>query len=158
MNHLILYQSLVFIALIWTTSCKWADFCSLVCGTSCDGDLKTDCKSCHTDGAWQSSGSTCIIRTSSDWALHDTTSDLGGGLDVAGATLQDTCYDFQVYGYIFANQMIRVSTPGITVPYYSMRMYVGILALNSICWGCNPGYYWTNTSSFSILFNDPQGT
>lgn len=155
------YVFIVLLNIVWLTN-SFSNFCSVICGTNCNGDLTTNCNNnCQSDGAWTPSGNTCIIKASTNWVKHDSTSNLGGGLNVFGASFNNLCFDFQVYGYVNVVQNIRVSTPGITVPYFAMKIYLGILALDTLCWGCPPGpftYFWTSTTTFSILFNDPQAT
>jgi hypothetical protein len=151
-------KCLVFLYTIWLAN-SWGNFCSVICGTSCNGDLKTNCNNCQSDGAWTpSGGNSCTVKTSANWTYLDSTPDLGGGINVAGASLLDTCYDFQLYGYINPSQQITIATAGITVPYYAMRIYFGILALDSNCNGCPNPYSWDSTAAFSVLFNDPQAT
>lgn len=154
-NHFILLMVTVWV----TDAATWGKFCSVVCGTSCSGDLNTNCDSCQSDGAWVKSGNTCVVKTSAGWNYLDGTSDLGGGLTVTGATLTAFCYSFNLFGYANPATQIVVSTPGITVPYYSMRIYVGILAHNSVCSKCGSvKFVWQETTKIKVLFNDPLGT
>lgn len=152
--------SIVLINLFLVVISGWGNFCSTMCGNSCTGDFKNNCKSCQSDGAWiNSAGNTCSVNPATNWYVHGSTGDLGGSLSVGGATLNDTCYDFLLYGYVKTDQIITVSTPGISVPYYSMKVYFGIIAFESACWGCGGGgantYNWDNSSAFLLKFNDP---
>lgn len=145
---------------VWmTTAASWSNFCSVMCGTSCSGDLKINCNTCQSDGAWIKSGNTCVVKTSAGWNYLDGTSDLGGTLTVTGATLSAFCYSFNLFGYANPASQIAVSTPGITVPYYSMKMYVGILAHNSVCSNCGAiKYVWQASTQIKVQFSDPLGT
>lgn len=147
------------LGLLWTAASAWSNFCSVVCGTSCSGDLNTNCNTCQTDGAWNKSGNTCVVKTSSGWNYLDGTSDLGGTLTVTGATLSAFCYSFNLFGYANPATQIVVSTPGITVPYYSMKIYAGILAHNSVCSQCGSvKFVWQATTKITVQFNDPLGS
>lgn len=153
------FTFILLFSLIWTIVSTWGNFCSIVCGTSCSGDLKNNCNTCQTDGAWVKSGNTCVLKTNSGWNYLDSTSDLGGALTVTGATLTAFCFDFNLFGYANPATNIVVSTPGITVPYYSMKMYVGILAHDSVCSQCGAvKYVWQATTQITVQFNDPLGT
>jgi hypothetical protein len=67
------------------------------------------------------------------------------------------------YGFVYPATQITVTSAGITVPFYQMRIYVGIIAIDVDCWGCGGSQpLWTtsnsNPSSFLVTFSDPQGT
>lgn len=128
--------SIVFISLLTSTRAITIKFCSVLCGTRCTSNLNTGCgSSCQSDGAWVASGTTCIPRSSTGWKLFDSTPDLGGTLTVAGASASQTaCSDMSYYGYVNPSVKISVSTPGITTPYFAMRIYVGIIAIDVNCY------------------------
>jgi hypothetical protein len=141
---------LIVLAYLTMVATSWSNFCSVVCGNNCNGDLRTNCNNnCQTDGAWVASGNTCAVKTAANWHMFDSTPDYGGGLTVTGATLTGFCFDFNFYGYVNPADQIIVETAGMTVPYYSIRIYVGILAHNSTCSGCGGNkYIWSSTSAF----------
>lgn len=143
-------------------------FCSSICGTKCNGNLNTNCaSSCQSTSLWVVSGNTCVPKNSAQWYLFASTSDYGGTLTVSGTATTYTCSDVVVYGLVNAGATISIFLPaGITVPYYQMQIYMGILAVDVSCSGgsgggsgCGglPSTLWsTSTTAFSTLFNDPQ--
>ena len=100
-----------------------------------------------------------MVKTSAGWNYLDGTSDLSGAMTVTGATLSASCYGVSYFGYANPATQIVVSTPGITVPYYTMKMYVGILAHNSVCSQCGSvKFVWQETAKIKVQFSDPLGT
>jgi hypothetical protein len=147
-------------------------FCSVLCGTSCSGNLNTQCgTSCQSDGAWSLVNGACVPRPT--WVYFDSTPDYNSGtLSISTATTS-TCSSVNYYGFVDSQTSIVVSSPGITIPHYMMKIYVGIIALDVDCrsggggggiscggGGCpNPSNYWnTGSSRFNITFDDLQGT
>jgi hypothetical protein len=121
-----------------------ASFCSPVCGSGCDGESSTNCKSrCWSDGVWKVSGNTCIPRDTSYWAYFDKTADLGGSLTIAGSSATQNC-GRSYYMSSSPNGPITVSTAttGITVFYYQLKWYVGIISIDVKCNGCGGDPEW----------------
>ncbi len=154
----------IFISLLGFTEAVTTKFCSVVCGTRCTTNLNNACSSsCQTDGAWLSSGTTCIPKASVGWKLFDSTPDHGGTLVVTGASATTLCQDMNYYGFVFPATIISVSTPGITTPYFAMKIYVGIIAIDVNCGtggngnNCGSGSSTRiqGSTSFEISFNDP---
>lgn len=144
-------------------------FCSSICGTKCNGNLNTNCaNSCQSTSLWVVSGNTCVPKNSAQWYLFDSTPDYGGTLAVSGTATTYSCSNVVVYGLANPSTTISISSAaGITVPYYQMQIYMGILAVDVSCWGggggggCGgmPTNLWsTSTTAFFTSFNDPQGT
>lgn len=161
------FLAIVLLGVIREVAC--AAFCSSVCGTKCNGNLNTNCaNSCQSTALWSVSGNTCTPKNSAQWYLYASTSDYAGGtLTITGAATTYTCDDVVVYGLVNAGSTISISLPaGITVPYYQMQIYMGILAVDVSCsggggsgGGCGglPSNLWsTSTTAFFTTFNDPQ--
>ena len=145
-------------------------FCSVICGTNCDGEFNTNCRgSCRSDGLWRGSGGTCETR--SPWVYADSTSDYKTGTMSVSAPLNGTCNGASYFGFVTVDTPITVTSSGIQIPYYQMKIYAGIAALDMHCFpqnggtGCgsscpSPATYWNHGTNvrFSVLFDDPQGT
>ena len=147
----------------------WGKFCSVLCGTSCSGELNTQCgQSCQSDGAWSSTNGSCITRPT--WVYFNSTPDYNSGNLSINVGTTSTCNSVNYYGFVNTLTSITVSSNPILKPHYMMKMYVGIIALDVDCgngWsssGCGGGScptnsYWnTNTAFFSILFDDQMAT
>ncbi len=137
-----------------------ASFCSPICNTGCNGDSSTNCNNrCWSDGVWSVSGggSTCIPKTSSNWAYYDKTSDLGGTLTLTGTTGTLSCGS-NYFKSSTSNGPITVSTPiaGITKDYYQLKWYVGIISKDVKCGGCggDPTWKWTQSTEYTVTFSD----
>lgn len=157
---------LLLLACLLTPS-EQANFCSVACSTSCQGDLSTQCgtasTNCQTDGAWINSPSgTCAVKPT--WVLFNSTSDYNSGTLTNTATLGGSCGDMQFYGYFTPLDSVTISANGILKPHYQVRIYVGIIAVDFDCkWGkgaCGTTQnYWNGkTAYFAMDFSDPQGT
>ncbi len=116
------------------------------------------------------SGNTCAPKTSLGWKLFDSTPDYGGTLTVTGASATTaSCGTMKYYGYVNPSTTISVSTPGISVPYFAMKAYVGIIAIDVNCWGgggngngggtcgSGPNPLIQTSTYFTITFNNPEG-
>lgn len=107
-------------------------FCSMMCSAwGCGGYLTTQCQNkCNTN--WVPSGNTCMPSASQNWYLENTTPDLGGNLTVSGATGPSTsvCWSFNMYGTITSATQVTVTHSGVTLPFFQMIAYVGVISMD----------------------------
>lgn len=155
---------LIFSTLIMLTTAPDIKFCSPVCGTRCQENIFSRCDNSCQDSAWIVSDKTCTPNTALGWKLYDSTPDYNGGtLTVTGAASTKTCDDMKYYGYVTAPSIISISTSGITVPYFAMKVYAGIIAIDVDCQdsgksskcGSGPNPQMQGTTQFDMFFNDP---
>lgn len=146
-----------------------ANFCSVICGTSCQGNLNTQCgtglTNCQTDGAWSNIGNTCVPK--SNWVYFNSTSDYMSGTLTNSATTSESCGNMNFYGLftpsptISPTTSITISANGILRPHYQVRIYVGIIAVDVDCRNScgNDKWYWNGwTAYFLMQFTDPLNT
>jgi hypothetical protein len=133
-------------------------FCSVMCAnTGCNGNAWNNCNNkCSSN--WVVSGNTCTPNAANGYYIFGTTSDLAGGtLVVNPNTINNACSPPAThYGWFYNTNNVSVSsTAGITVPFFSLTVYVGIITIDSS--GGGGGSYWQSTTNFFLAFADGNG-
>jgi len=123
---------IIFLVLLLKITTPLQKFCSMVCKNSgCNGNTLNDCNgNCQSN--WIVSGSTCIPNAGANWHYEDQTVDvLGGTVAVTAASGYSGCGSFSLYGPLYSTATVGFTLRPITIPYYQMIVYVGVISVDS---------------------------
>lgn len=144
----LMWCSIIFLFLI---TGGWAikQFCSVICSrTSCNDNTINGCNNqCFTN--WVPLGSTCTPNSANNFYAADKTADLGGGLVVSPTNTPTTdCSSFSAFGPFTTQTITVTSSGGITVPFFQMYAYFGIISYDAQRSG---GSYWNSATAYTLI-------
>ena len=116
---------------------------------NCTDTTSSGCSACNS--YWNPVGANCVPNSTNGYYLHNKTPDLGGTLAVSSPYATNACGPYSLYGWL-SNSVLTVTSPGITVSFYQMIVYFGILTTDSRRNSIGSNNYWNIYTSFSLDF------